>query len=214
MSWAHLLQKYFWTISQAILAIRLWAIWGRTRGMGICLSIAFVIYLGVGYAFLELFVESVQFRLDPFEDKSLRGCVTIAANAIYCVVTWIDLLVFETFLTGILLIRGFRAYKDGGNTGLFNVVFRDGLILYLYASGVTIVSLILVISLPPGLVLVTLFPVRAIHVAITSRILLRTREQGDKRTHIFDENGHEVSEAWTDNGHRIIFVPHRSSYTQ
>ncbi|PFH47820.1 hypothetical protein AMATHDRAFT_66696, partial [Amanita thiersii Skay4041] len=189
--WLHILG----TVSaQGIFAIRAWAIWGQGRNMAICLIVAFAILMGVGFAALQLFVDSVKFRIEPFVNQNIRGCITIDAKAIFCVASWIDLLVFETFLTGILVTRGYQAYKNGGNTGLFNLVYRDGFIFYLIASGITIVTSILVSSLPSGLVLVTLFPVRVIHVTLSSRILLHTRENANGKTHIFDEDGNAFSE--------------------
>ncbi|PFH47814.1 hypothetical protein AMATHDRAFT_66689 [Amanita thiersii Skay4041] len=206
--WLHVLGS---SSAEAIFAIRAWAIWGQGRNMAICISIAFIMYAGVGYVLLGLFLESVQFKFDPFMDHHLTGCVTIAGKATYGAILWIEFLAFEGFVTGILLIRGFQAYKYGNSTRLFNVLFQDGLIFYLYASGVAIVTTVLVFTLPPGLVLITPFPGRVIRVTITSRLLLRTREQASSKIHVYDENGNEATQSMVDAGHPLSFISYQSN---
>ncbi|PFH47031.1 hypothetical protein AMATHDRAFT_68553 [Amanita thiersii Skay4041] len=189
--WTHIVGL---SAAEGILATKAWAVWAESKKMRILIMIAFFVFLTASYPFLELFVESLRFDIEPslLDDSNMKGCIAIAVDPRYNIIDWVILMVFDAFVTLLLVFRGLQAYGLGGNSELFRVIYRDGLIFYILATAVSLVTAVLMSSLSSGLVLLLLFPSRVLHVNLTSRIVLRTRQLIEQSVHRFDNCGQEL----------------------
>jgi len=88
--------------------------------------------------------ESLDFML---VSPPLLGCLVIKGSHISAV-CWVLLLVYECGIFSLMLLKALQCYKLGGMTGLSLVVFRDGLLYYLYLFAFSITNVTFMESLP------------------------------------------------------------------
>ncbi|EDR02800.1 uncharacterized protein LACBIDRAFT_295379 [Laccaria bicolor S238N-H82] len=92
-----------------VLTLRVWAVWERSSRVGLALSILF--FLAV----------SSNFVVSGFFLGSLKCCfITSASRVVY--MNWVLLMVYE-------------ADRIAGDTALHTVVYRDGVLIYIYLFG-------------------------------------------------------------------------------
>ncbi|PFH45687.1 hypothetical protein AMATHDRAFT_71220 [Amanita thiersii Skay4041] len=184
--------------AETILAMKAWAVWGKDKRLGITLLIIFTAIIAGVCVCISLFFKSLEFADTASASApsiDLTGCSVIRANPNFLVADWILIMTMDAIVTLLLMIRGIHAYKMGGNSGLLRVLYRDGMIYFIYMAGMSIVNLILIFNLPPGFLLLTTFLTRVIHVSLASRVVLRTREYAGRSVHMFNSRGDEQS--WT-----------------
>ncbi|PFH47030.1 hypothetical protein AMATHDRAFT_7157 [Amanita thiersii Skay4041] len=174
--------------AETILMIKAWAVWGRDRRMAIGLFLLTVVILAIGAVTLQLFLQSIHFSTSPIVISHISGCVVEDAKAIFCTADWILLIVLDSVVTMCLLLRGFQAYKSGGNRALYKTIFQDGIVYYFCALGISVWSAIMMNNLRPTLVLFPLSIARVLHVSLTTRLILRMRELADKTMYMFSDS--------------------------
>ncbi|KAF4564075.1 hypothetical protein EYR36_003326 [Pleurotus pulmonarius] len=78
--------------------------------------------------------------------------VTEGASQILFVV-WVLLIVYEAGILALMAYRGYIGYRDGGNTALFNAVYRDGILYYLYLFALSLVNITVIKMFPQDVIL-------------------------------------------------------------
>jgi len=165
--------------SELILTLRTWAVWNRDWRLSIGLPIFFALYLGVNIPFILKFLKSLKFMALP--TPAMLGCVAIKGSHIVSI-CWTLLLVYEGGIFFLMLIKGIRTYKNGGDSDLFRVVYRDGVLYYLYLFAFSIANVIVVATVPPGLQVVLIMCERVLHPILACRVLLDIRAQVTKNS--------------------------------
>ncbi|KAL0954061.1 hypothetical protein HGRIS_005211 [Hohenbuehelia grisea] len=134
-------------ITEVILAIRTWAVWGRDRRMTIALPLFFVAIWIPNFVIMGFFLDSLVFEPAPYPEY--RGCNIVHGSKILFA-TWVMLMVYEAVILGLMMYRGYISYCNGGNSALFNVVYRDGALYYLYLFAVSLVNILVINLIPVG----------------------------------------------------------------
>jgi len=106
----------------------------------------------------------------------LLGCLAIKGWHLVSI-CWTTLFIYETGIFMLMLIKGIRCYKNGGSSQLFQVVYRDGLMYYLYLFAFALANVIVVATLTPALQMVLVVIERFIHPIIACRVILDIRGQ-------------------------------------
>ncbi|TFK39628.1 hypothetical protein BDQ12DRAFT_722466 [Crucibulum laeve] len=171
-------------IAELLLIIRTWAVWGKDRRLTIFLPL---FYLGLMIpAFINMgqFLESVTFE-QPI--SMISGCVvTGASERLY--INWVLLMILDIGVCVLMVLRGLRSYMSGGsNSELVNVVYRDGIIYYLYLVALSIMNVIVILRLPREYLALLSSPMRSLHSILACRVILHTREFGNKNVVSKDE---------------------------
>ncbi|KAF8638630.1 hypothetical protein AX17_002055 [Amanita inopinata Kibby_2008] len=165
-------------LSEIILTLRIWAIWARSKYLGVGLI---VFYLGV-WTFaavnMEEFLKTVRFEAVQLSVGS--ACVVTAASK-RLIVNWIMLMVHDGVTGTLMAIQAYYTFKYGGRSQLLWMIYRDGLVYYMYLLGIAVISVILILHLPPALLRVTVSPSHVIHTSLTARVVLHAREQANKQ---------------------------------
>ncbi|KAK0227440.1 hypothetical protein EDD85DRAFT_853735 [Armillaria nabsnona] len=161
-------------ISEVILTARVWAVWERNKKLTIGLPVFFLLCWAPNFAMMGVFLQSMKFGPAPLPGL---GCfVTRSDNVLY--LCWTFLMIYDAGMLLLMLIAGVRAYKTGGDSALFNVVFRDGVMYYAYLFVISVINVAMILSLPSDLVHLLSSVERVIHALLTSRVVLDIRAQG------------------------------------
>jgi len=161
-------------LAEVILTLRTWAVWNRDWRLSIALPIFYIACFGVNIPLIVIFVKSLRFL--PIPTPPLLGCLAIKGWHLVSI-CWTMLFVYETGIFLLMLIKGIRCYRSGGSSQLFHVVYRDGLLYYLYLFGFALANVIMVATMPPDLQMVLVVIERFIHPILACRVVLDIRGQ-------------------------------------
>lgn len=161
-------------ISEVILALRLWAIYDQSHRVALWLAIFFLACWIPNFTIMGHFLKSMGFAPPPIP---YPGCFIIAGSPILAV-CWILMMIYDAGNVVMMSLRGYTAYRSGGNSHFLNVVYRDGIIYYFCLFLVSTVNVVVINILPPDLVHLLSSFERILHSILTSRIVLHIREVG------------------------------------
>jgi len=172
---------------EAILGLRVRAIWGGDHRMTFALIIIFLTLATTSLVNISNFLNSVQFQ--HVSTPNFTGCFVAsaddsAAKSAACMVIWAALMLI------LIAIPGFYEHRIGSNSRFVKRVFRDGLSYYILLLTFHLLNLLMLHLGPLSLRYVFGGPARFLHVALTSRIFLNTRQQAGRQviiTHGFIE---------------------------
>ncbi|KAF5310274.1 hypothetical protein D9619_010159 [Psilocybe cf. subviscida] len=159
-------------VGEAILSLRTWAVWNRSKRVGVALVFLFVGIWGVMFFVVTGFLRSLAFGDDPY--PGFRGCFVIRANH-SMIIVWCLLMAWDTIILAFMLGPGIKHYRAGSTSALINVIYRDGLMYYIYLCALSSVNIAVVRALPYSYQHLLTSTERAFHSAISSRVLLDIR---------------------------------------
>ncbi|TFK30982.1 hypothetical protein BDQ12DRAFT_730083 [Crucibulum laeve] len=133
-------------ISDAIFTVRTWSVWQRGRGFTIGLTVLFIVTWSTCMAFVGIFIFSLRNILSPYPWTT--GCFIIGGNASVFIAFCVLFMAYNAVTFALMAIRGYNAYRSGGQSNLVKVVCQDGISYYLYALALAFTDLILVLQLP------------------------------------------------------------------
>lgn len=177
-------------LSEVILTMRTWTLWKTKSWLGIALA---AFYLGCWVPIFIIFgtflthANVFGFRLLQYE---YAVCIVDPGN-VNLYLCWILVLVYDTGTMILMVIAGaklcaqFRGQPRGSSALVFTL-YRDGITYYIALFILSVANIITIVILPRDLV--NLFSVlqRAIHTALSSRVILHLREQAGKRNTFSD----------------------------
>ncbi|EDR06498.1 uncharacterized protein LACBIDRAFT_299951 [Laccaria bicolor S238N-H82] len=136
-------------LSELIFTLRAWAVWKRDKLLGIALSIFLLAIAVASYVVVCLSQRSLAYSGRPY--PGFQGCYMTGSNKV-SYVNWLLLMAYEAgaylkikcrkrvnptalVLLVLMIIPGVTAYREGGNKGLYAVVYCDGILFYVYLFG-------------------------------------------------------------------------------
>jgi len=163
------------TLTELILVIRTWAVWGRNRWIALTLFVHSVAsFVAVSYSTSQ-YVKSLQFAVMP----QFHGCFGIAASNIL-LVNWALFMVMESIYLSLMLANIYTVYKQHHSiTDLYRVLLHDGVTYFAILFILSALNLIIVTT-RTDLSSLLATPVRVIHSVLAARMLLHIRELGSR----------------------------------
>jgi len=117
-------------ISEVILVLRTWALYGRQRRMGIACVIGFLIMGGVG-----LFISSSRILKSlafPVDNRFSIGCVAVISQPTMMMVDFSIVACYETMILALTLFKWIEEYRLSDQMGgLVTVLYRDDSITWI-----------------------------------------------------------------------------------
>ncbi|KAJ6610191.1 hypothetical protein B0H10DRAFT_435374 [Mycena sp. CBHHK59/15] len=135
-------------LSELILTFRTWAVWRRDPKLGIALGVIFALFFGSTLTFGALFLRSMTFGVLPIPNFS--GCLITGANNLLSG-GWVLLMAYDLWMLILMAIPAVRSYRQGGHNHLLRVVYRDGIVYYIYLFGFSTANAVLNLALPKDL---------------------------------------------------------------
>jgi len=159
-------------IAEIILAMRTWVIWSRDRRVALGLGLLLVLLWIPVFFFLNEALSSLVFTVPP--KLNTPGCFLASQKNILYVV-FILIMIFETVILTLTLIKGLEHFKKASSP-LVTVLYRDGMLNYVYLFILSIINLAVITSAPHGYTTLLTAMQRVVHSILSGRILLHLRQ--------------------------------------
>ncbi|KAJ8093112.1 hypothetical protein PM082_020597 [Marasmius tenuissimus] len=178
-------------MSEALLAIRLWAVWGKTMLSGVFIGLFSISCWVPAIAFGGVFLQSLQFSefpeltvmVEAAENTPMiyRGCLLTGGKRFVHLV-WSMMMAFNAGALIMISIPGLKAWKFGGLRGseLGRAVFRNGIVFYAAIVAVSVINVVASVSLAPDMSHLLTSLTRTLHSLFASRVILRIRQAGSQ----------------------------------
>ncbi|KAF9048869.1 hypothetical protein BJ165DRAFT_1526278 [Panaeolus papilionaceus] len=160
-------------VGEMIMTIRTWAIWGKNRVLMWCLPMFYLAVWVSGFAVTGIFLQTLEFGPNP--RTPYVGCYATYVDPIIFF-DWILLLFYDAVMFVLVLIPAWKVFRGGGTSQLLIVVYRDGLIYYLYLFALSFTNIMVIISAPGDLILLLSLFSRALHGILACRVVLHIDE--------------------------------------
>jgi len=159
--------------STVILMIRTWAVWHQNRTVGIGLAILMCGILILECVCNSRFIKSLNIQPAPY--RGFKGCFVTAESSSVLLIDFMALTVLELIVLTLMAISAFRACRSGDNLELSNVIYRDGILSYVYLLCVALANVIVMLVSPSELKIL-LSPLQSVmYSALTCRIIINIR---------------------------------------
>ncbi|KAF9448153.1 hypothetical protein P691DRAFT_775626 [Macrolepiota fuliginosa MF-IS2] len=191
--------------SEMLLTIRTWAIWGKGRGLTYALFGTFTLMWIAVFILMGFYIKFSKHDVSPA--PQLVGCVLLSAG-LYLALCFVLLVLYDAVTLVLMMMRGMSAFRSGRNSELFRVVYRDGIIYYVYLFGLSLLNIIVIFKLPRKYVTLLVTITGIVHSVLACRVILHIREQAynQKKSSVRIENGENVELALR----RGLFEPRAS----
>ncbi|EDQ99783.1 uncharacterized protein LACBIDRAFT_315291 [Laccaria bicolor S238N-H82] len=160
-------------LSEVILSLRAWAVWKRDLRLGVSLISLITLTTMAEIYVTRIFLRDLQFSTKPYPE--FVGCFLTSANHIVYL-DWVVLMIYEAVILVLMIIPGIASYRRGGNVDLYHVIYRDGIIMYIYLFALSIVNVVFMCALSTNYFAVISNVERVLHSLLTSRVVLHIRE--------------------------------------
>ncbi|PPR02001.1 hypothetical protein CVT24_011124 [Panaeolus cyanescens] len=112
---------------------------------------------------------------------------------------------FSELILFLMMIPGWKAYRAGGDSALYQSVYRDGLIYYVFLFALSTINIVVIKMLPYGYENLLTGVERCMHSILTSRVLLHIRQLGN------NNQDHYSMHHWTDGVTQLPSGPKEES---
>jgi len=165
-------------IAEVILVVRTWAIWQRSKRVLHCLILASFIFSVPVIVVEKIFLDSLRFVADPNQAK---GCSVTTGTPIIAI-NFTILITFETFLLVFTVLKAVEDYKISNCPGVMSVLYRDGIVFYIYLLAISLINLVVVVATPRGLAEMLAIYQHVLHSCFSGKVLINLREALRRRT--------------------------------
>ncbi|KDR82178.1 hypothetical protein GALMADRAFT_264430 [Galerina marginata CBS 339.88] len=166
------LMFFGFALSEVILTLRAWAVWNRERRLTIILVVLWVMVWGPIAAFIAHFIRSIIIGPPPY--AGYRGCFVYDANT-SLFLCFLLLTVWNIVVFGLMAVVGIRIRAWSSKSKLFQLIYRDGAIYYLYVFAFSALNVIAIVTFRSGYQFTLTSLERCLHSVLASRVLLNLR---------------------------------------
>ncbi|KAL0953295.1 hypothetical protein HGRIS_004545 [Hohenbuehelia grisea] len=166
-------------LSEVALTMRTWSLYGRSRKAAFGLASFYIACWIPIVVYLQRFLQGAELRRLPMEGYS--GCFLVSGNQ-YLSICWILLMVFDG---GILLAMAHQACISDTTikgSNLISTAYRDGIMYYIYIFILSTVNVVVILGLQRDLANLLSTLERAVHAALTCRVVLNLRLRAAQNT--------------------------------
>jgi len=164
-------------IAEMILIVRTWAIWGMKKMVAFGLGIFFLIACIPALVIEAIFLKSIEFS--PLSDPRTPGCLVVAGSPILGI-DFIIIIVFETLVLALTLVKGVQYFRVSSSHTFLSILYRDGILFYVYLLAISATNLIVILATPRGLSSTLALIQRVLHSCFSSRLLINLRRANNR----------------------------------
>ncbi|EJD38837.1 hypothetical protein AURDEDRAFT_172157 [Auricularia subglabra TFB-10046 SS5] len=167
------------TISDMILILRTWAIWGAKRSVLAMLSILLLAITAANCYIVAYYIRNTVFISATSVVPGIQGCV-ITDSTRRIGVTWISLTAFEFVIVLMTVVKGVEHFRKG-SSNLISSLYRDGILYFIYLFSISLTNLVFVYATPAEYIVLLAQLQRAFHAILSCRIILHLRSAATTR---------------------------------
>ncbi|KAJ6518215.1 hypothetical protein C8R47DRAFT_8740 [Mycena vitilis] len=183
-------------LSEVILMLRTFALWDRSRGALIALTLLALCTAVPTIVFTQLELMSL-----GYVAKEGLGCQLAKASSII-IFAYIMLMVFETTNFVLTAIKAYRDLRRSRQPWLVQL-YRDGLLFYVYLLAISLANILVPILAPPMYANWLASPQRILHSVLCTRVLLLLRGGSQSSS----RNWSTARTFDVDSGNSLVFAP-------
>ncbi|KAL4257132.1 hypothetical protein AB1N83_009511 [Pleurotus pulmonarius] len=168
-------------IAELIMVIRVWALWGNSKIIGVILVILSIIGIVIAVISYIRFSHALKFIAMDAISPGLKGCLPgNGTNIVF--IDYLTLMAYEALVMILLLLKGF--YHFHYITSRFMYTFyQDGIVYYAVLLLVCILNVAFLLSGPKENANLLTTLQRTFHSILTARMLLQLRKDVRKQEH-------------------------------
>lgn len=174
-------------LSEVIFTLRTWAVWGKCRRGGIWLTLAF--FVVAVPCFVPTIIWLPTFTLSPVQVPRQvipSGCGNTIVSALR-LAEYISISIFHLLNVTLLAVRAHRSFINRKSLNSFaRLVYRDGIMYYLYLILFDLLNIIIIIVLPPHYSEIFTVPQEFLGSILSCRMILNLRAHHDSDSHGLD----------------------------
>ncbi|KAF7776822.1 hypothetical protein Agabi119p4_5215 [Agaricus bisporus var. burnettii] len=164
--------------AELILTIRTWAVLGKGKKLTLIIFPSYAATCAV--IATTLTIHAVNVRQDASPAPKVIGCTLTSSTNQILSVMYVFLMVYDGALLAVMTIRAISVFRNRGTSELVRVVYRDGLVYYVYLFVLSLLNLIVLLSFPTGYELLLLILERVMHAVLACRVVLHIRILGTR----------------------------------
>ncbi|KAL0949035.1 hypothetical protein HGRIS_009129 [Hohenbuehelia grisea] len=186
------------SVAEAIMMIRVWAIWGRPLWLAALLAFTFITLSVISVVTGLKFTTSHAFIVNP-KSAGMPGCLAIHGDKIGSA-GFIGLMVGQALTFSLTMAKGLQTSSSFST--LAKTIVTDGIVYFAILLTVTLVNVILFLVAPRESADLHSVQQMVLHSILSGRILMHLREQGARDT-VADETSMQV---FTTNCDSMVFA--------
>lgn len=160
-------------ISDMILILRTWAIWGANRAILVMLSVLLVAITATNCYIVAYYIRNTVFISANSVVPGVQGCVIISSTR-RIGVAWITLTAFEFVIVLMTVVKGVEHFRKS-SSNLISSLYRDGILYFIYLFSISLTNLVFVYATPAEYIVLLAQLQRAFHAILSCRIILHLR---------------------------------------
>ncbi|KAF9448157.1 hypothetical protein P691DRAFT_801270 [Macrolepiota fuliginosa MF-IS2] len=161
--------------AELILTLRTWAVWEKDKRLTYGLPVLFGATWMTGFFIMGFYLRSTIHQASPV--PQVLGCIVRDTSAILSA-CYILLMAYDACILFLMIIRGISVFRSGGDSRFMRVVYRDGIIYYIYLFGLSLFNTVVILKLPSDYVNLLVMVERVMHSVLACRVILHIRHQG------------------------------------
>ncbi|KAF7433534.1 hypothetical protein PC9H_005491 [Pleurotus ostreatus] len=166
--------------AEAILVLRVWALWQRSKRIAVTLAVMTVAGLAIGLtAVFKL--EGGQFFVPRGTVVSLSypGCIGVADSNNSTLASYVVLMVYELGIFLLMVINGIKGHLRVPTSSMMYVFYKDGFLYFASLLGISVINLVIILTQPPEFTNLLISTQAALHSMLSTRILLNLRHRSE-----------------------------------
>jgi len=163
-------------LAQVMIAIRTWAVWRRSRILGVGLGALLLGILIFSCIRTSKFFTTVEYA--PPLYPGYRGCFITKASGEILWPDYVYTTVVEATVLILMAVSAFRSYRNGKSSELSHVVHRDGIMFYVFLLCITATSMTMKIVATSDMKFMIDPLMNAMYPVLVARIVFNIRTVG------------------------------------
>ncbi|EJD38841.1 hypothetical protein AURDEDRAFT_172160 [Auricularia subglabra TFB-10046 SS5] len=183
------------TVSEMVLILRTWAIWGARRNtllllcallLGVTAVNSYIVAYYINHTTSQSILHS-RASSNPYISviraagyiPGVTGCVLVASTH-KVGIAWMTVTVFEFVIVVMTMIKGLEHYKTSASS-LFPSLYRDGILYFVFLFTISLVNMIVIYTAPDEYIILLAETQRAFHALLACKIILHLRASAAAR---------------------------------
>ncbi|KAF9444973.1 hypothetical protein P691DRAFT_762926 [Macrolepiota fuliginosa MF-IS2] len=162
-------------IANLVFTLRTWIVWEKHPRVGLGLLIFYISTWVVVAVPFGLYLQTVTFI--DVTVPHLLGCAKQSPSTIFSI-SFAASMVYNT------VIRAVSVFRSGANSSLMRVIYRDGILYYIYMFIISFLNFLVIFKLSNEYVDLLLTMERVLQSVLACRVVLHIRQEGQKITQI------------------------------
>ncbi|PFH48718.1 hypothetical protein AMATHDRAFT_64730 [Amanita thiersii Skay4041] len=162
-------------LAETLLAIRTWSLCR-------CSTMIALVFIATGLGCfipaiiaVKDYIKTIQYLPSPV--PTVLPCLLTKRDNLY--IAYALVLAFEAVILGFTAVAGVAAYRQS-KSHFVKVVFKDGVLYYVYLGALSLVNIIMILLLPTGYDYLLVFMHRVLHSILACRVIFHLRAEGNR----------------------------------